>query len=334
MDSARVSARNYDEALTKALIELGTTSDNVDVEIIERGTNGFLGIIGVKPWTLKVTVKKSKDIEVAKKKNTNVAKNVSASAAPKAPPKVREQKSPIEKKDEPVKEPVAQKKEVKVEPVETSKAKEEVKEISTEAVDEYTKFYGEDNYESSNKKILTNDELEAVRGVVDSFLNDLFKAMDLPAHANYNFSFKTNELSIVIEGEEDLGVLIGKRGQTLDSLQYILSLVVNKSSESYIRIKLDTENYRKKRKEKLELLAKNIASKVKKTGRFTELEPMNAYERRIIHAVLQGDNMVSTKSVGEEPFRHITIYPKKSFKQNKRSPKGNAIKTSLVKEGY
>ena len=321
MDSARVSARNYDEALTKALIELGTTSDNVDVEIIERGTNGFLGIIGVKPWTLKVTVKKSKDTEVAKKKNTNVAKNVSASAAPKAPPKVREQKSPIEKKDEPVKEPVAQKKEVKVEPVETSKAKEEGKEISTEAVDEYTKFYGEDNYESSNKKILTNDELEAVRGVVDGFLNDLFKAMDLPAHANYNFSFKTNELSIVIEGEEDLGVLIGKRGQTLDSLQYILSLVVNKSSESYIRIKLDTENYRKKRKEKLELLAKNIASKVKKTGRFTELEPMNAYERRIIHAVLQSDNMVSTKSVGEEPFRHITIYPKKSFKQNKRSPK-------------
>ena len=321
MDSARVSARNYDEALTKALIELGTTSDNVDVEIIERGTNGFLGIIGVKPWTLKVTVKKSKDIEVAKKKNTNVDKNVPASAAPKVSEKVREQKSPIEKKDEPVKEPVAQKKEVKVEPVETSKAKEEGKEISTEAVDEYTKFYGEDNYESSNKKILTNDELEAVRGVVDSFLNDLFKAMDLPAHANYNFSFKTNELSIVIEGEEDLGVLIGKRGQTLDSLQYILSLVVNKSSESYIRIKLDTENYRKKRKEKLELLAKNIASKVKKTGRFTELEPMNAYERRIIHAVLQGDNMVSTKSVGEEPFRHITIYPKKSFKQNKRSPK-------------
>lgn len=322
MDSARVSARNYDEALTKALIELGTTSDNVDVEIIERGTNGFLGIIGVKPWTLKVTVKKSKDIEVAKKNNTSVAKNVSVSAAPKATPKVREQKSPIEKKDiekrdEPVKEPVAQKKEVKVEPVETSKAKE----TATEVVDEYTKFYGEDKYESSNKKILTNDELEAVRGIVDGFLNDLFKAMDLPAHANYNFSFKTNELSIVIEGEEDLGVLIGKRGQTLDSLQYILSLVVNKSSESYIRIKLDTENYRKKRKEKLELLAKNIASKVKKTGRFTELEPMNAYERRIIHAVLQGDNMVSTKSVGEEPFRHITIYPKKSFKQNKRSPK-------------
>ncbi len=322
MDSARVSARNYDEALTKALIELGTTSDNVDVEIIERGTNGFLGIIGVKPWTLKVTVKKSGDIEVAKKKNTNATKNVSASEATKAAPKVREQKSPIEKKDiEKKDEPVAQKEEVRVEPVETSKAKEEGKETFTEAVDEYTKFYGEDNYESSNKKILTNDELKAVRGVVDGFLNDLFKAMDLPAHANYNFSFKTNELSIVIEGEEDLGVLIGKRGQTLDSLQYILSLVVNKSSESYIRIKLDTENYRKKRKEKLELLAKNIASKVKKTGRFTELEPMNAYERRIIHAVLQSDNMVSTKSVGEEPFRHITIYPKKSFKQNKRSPK-------------
>ena len=168
---------------------------------------------------------------------------------------------------------------------------------------------------------MTNDELEEIRDRVDEFLKDFFEAMNLPAHAVYNFSFKTNELSIVIESEEDLGVLIGKRGQTLDSLQYILSLVVNKSSESYIRIKLDTENYRKKRKDKLEILAKNIASKVKKTGKFTELEPMNAYERRIIHAALQGDNLVSTKSVGEEPFRHITIYPKKNFKQNRRSPK-------------
>ena len=306
MDSARVSARNYDEALTKALIELGTTSDNVDVEIIERGTNGFLGVFGVKPWTLKVTIKKSADTE---KKNSSEKKYE----------KQKEQKSPIEKKEVEKKVTVEEKvetvsKEVIVEEKDTSLNHEET-------VDEYTQFYGEEEPSSTSRRVLTNDELEQIRDRADAFLKDFFTAMNLPAHAVYNFSFKTNELSIVIESEEDLGVLIGKRGQTLDSLQYILSLVVNKNSESYIRIKLDTENYRKKRKDKLEILAKNIAAKVKKTGKFTELEPMNAYERRIIHAALQGDNMVSTKSVGEEPFRHITVYPKKNFKQNRRSPK-------------
>ena len=306
MDSARVSARNYDEALTKALIELGTTSDNVDVEIIERGTNGFLGVFGVKPWTLKVTIKKSADTE---KKNSSEKKYE----------KQKEQKSPIEKKEVEKKETVEQKVETVVEEVTVEEKETSVQ--SEEAVDEYAQFYGEEEPSSTSRRVLTNDELEQIRDRADAFLKDFFTAMNLPAHAVYNFSFKTNELSIVIESEEDLGVLIGKRGQTLDSLQYILSLVVNKNSESYIRIKLDTENYRKKRKDKLEILAKNIAAKVKKTGKFTELEPMNAYERRIIHAALQGDNMVSTKSVGEEPFRHITVYPKKNFKQNRRSPK-------------
>lgn len=306
MDSARVSARNYDEALTKALIELGTTSDNVDVEIIERGTNGFLGVFGAKPWTLKVTIKKSADSE---KKNSSEKKHE----------KQKEQKSPIEKKEVEKKETVEQKVETVVEEVTVEEKETSVH--SEEAVDEYAQFYGEEEPYSTSRRVLTNDELEQIRDRADAFLKDFFAAMNLPAHAVYNFSFKTNELSIVIESEEDLGVLIGKRGQTLDSLQYILSLVVNKSSESYIRIKLDTENYRKKRKDKLEMLAKNIAAKVKKTGKFTELEPMNAYERRIIHAALQGDSMVSTKSVGEEPFRHITVYPKKNFKQNRRSPK-------------
>ncbi|MBF1259962.1 MAG: Jag N-terminal domain-containing protein [Lachnoanaerobaculum sp.] len=306
MDSARVSARNYDEALTKALIELGTTSDNVDVEIIERGTNGFLGVFGVKPWTLKVTIKKSADTE---KKNSSEKKHE----------KQKEQKSPIEKKEVEKKETAPEKVETVVEEVIVEEKEASVK--SEESVDEYAQFYGEEEPSSTSRRVLTNDELEQIRDRADAFLKDFFTAMNLPAHAVYNFSFKTNELSIVIESEEDLGVLIGKRGQTLDSLQYILSLVVNKNSESYIRIKLDTENYRKKRKDKLEILAKNIAAKVKKTGKFTELEPMNAYERRIIHAALQGDNMVSTKSVGEEPFRHITVYPKKNFKQNRRSPK-------------
>ena len=108
-----------------------------------------------------------------------------------------------------------------------------------------------------------------------------------------------------------MGVLIGKRGQTLDSLQYLVSLVVNKDSEDYIRVKLDTENYRERRKETLEHLAKNIAYKVKRTKKSVSLEPMNPYERRVIHSTLQNDKYVCTKSEGEEPFRHVVIMLKK-----------------------
>jgi len=293
MDTTIVSAKNYDEALTKALIELGTTSDNVDVKVKEEGSTGFLGIFGTKAWVLEVSIKKAVNEPVEKTKKSTTQEK------PKQERKFQE------------------KKEVKA----SDEIKEEVEADIKQDEDEYTKYYGEDENIQSKKHILTNDELESIRTVADEFLNDFFHSMNLPAHAVYNFFLKTNELSIVIESSEDLGVLIGKRGQTLDSLQYILSLVINKKSESFVRIKLDTENYRKKRKEKLESLAKNIASKVKKTGRFTELEPMNAYERRIIHSALQGDNMVSTKSVGEEPFRHITIYPKKSYKPYKKGPR-------------
>lgn len=291
MDTTIVSAKNYDEALTKALIELGTTSDKVDVKVKEEGSAGFLGIFGAKAWVLEVSIKKTADEVVTKVKKS-----------------ITQERPKQERK-------FTEKKEVKTSDEVKEKAEDNIKQEE----DEYTRYYGEDENIQAGKHILTNDELESIRTVADKFLNEFFHSMNLPAHAIYNFSFRTNEFSIVIESSEDLGVLIGKRGQTLDSLQYILSLVINKRSESFVRIKLDTENYRKKRKEKLESLAKNIASKVKKTGRFTELEPMNAYERRIIHAALQGDNMVSTKSVGEEPFRHITIYPKKSYKPYKKS---------------
>ena len=115
----------------------------------------------------------------------------------------------------------------------------------------------------------------------------------------------------------DMGILIGKRGQTLDSLQYLVSLVVNKKKEEYIRVKLDTENYRERRKETLETLAKNIAYKVKRTKHSVSLEPMNPYERRIIHAALQNDKYVVTRSDGEEPFRHVIISLKRDGKKEK-----------------
>jgi spoIIIJ-associated protein len=151
---------------------------------------------------------------------------------------------------------------------------------------------------------------------VREYLENLFKAMDIQAEINLDFDDTNNVLNIDLEGPE-MGILIGKRGQTLDALQYLISLAVNKKSDSYIRVKVDTENYRARRKETLENLAKNIAFKVKRTKRSFALEPMNPYERRIIHAALQNDKYVATKSEGDEPYRKVIIYLKKYDKNNK-----------------
>lgn len=148
---------------------------------------------------------------------------------------------------------------------------------------------------------------------IREYLESLFKAMDIETEIQMEFDETENVLSINLEGPE-MGILIGKRGQTLDALQYIISLAVNKKSESYIRVKLDTENYRARRKETLENLAKNIAFKVKRSKRSFALEPMNPYERRIIHATLQNDKYVSTRSEGEEPYRKVIVYLKKKEK--------------------
>ncbi len=138
------------------------------------------------------------------------------------------------------------------------------------------------------------------------FLDKVFEAMNLIVAIDIKYDELDNYMNIDLSGDE-MGVLIGKRGQTLDSLQYLVSLVVNKDSENYIRVKVDTENYRQRRKETLENLAKNIAYKVKRTKRPVSLEPMNPYERRIIHSALQGDKYVTTHSEGEEPFRRVVV---------------------------
>ena len=143
-----------------------------------------------------------------------------------------------------------------------------------------------------------------------NFLNDVFAAMNMTVAVDIVYNEAEKSMSIDLSGDE-MGVLIGKRGQTLDSLQYLVSLVVNKNSEDYIRVKVDTENYRQRRKETLENLAKNIAYKVKRTKRPVSLEPMNPYERRIIHSVLQNDRYVTTYSEGEEPFRRVVVTLKK-----------------------
>lgn len=142
------------------------------------------------------------------------------------------------------------------------------------------------------------------------FLNDVFKSMNLAVVIDAKYDDIENTLDIDLSGDE-MGVLIGKRGQTLDSLQYLVSLVVNKGEENYIRVKVDTENYRQRRKATLENLAKNISYKVKRTRRPVSLEPMNPYERRIIHSALQNDKYVTTHSEGDEPYRKVVVTLKK-----------------------
>ena len=150
----------------------------------------------------------------------------------------------------------------------------------------------------------------SVTDTVAEFLEKVFEAMDLSVKMEVEVNEEDKLVSVNLSGTE-MGVLIGKRGQTLDSLQYLVSLVINKQKESYYRVKIDTENYRERRKETLENLAKNIAYKVKRTKRPVSLEPMNPYERRVIHSSLQNDKYVTTKSEGEEPYRRVVIVLKK-----------------------
>lgn len=213
MDWKEFTAKTADEALINAMLELGTTAENMEHEVLEKETSGFLGIFG-KPAKIRVRVKL--------------------------------------------------------------------------------------NIQNTAKK----------------FLDDVFGAMGINAVTEVTYDEENANIDINVNGDE-MGVLIGKRGQTLDSLQYLVSLVVNKNCENYVKVKLDTENYRARRKETLENLAKNIAYKVKRTRKPVSLEPMNPYERRIIHSALQNDKYVETYSEGEEPYRKVVINIKKSVRDVK-----------------
>lgn len=205
---ATFTGKNVDEAVNNALLQLQITSEKLEYEVVEKGSNGLLGFIGSKPAVIR-----------ARKKS--------------------------------------------------------------DFIDE-----GEE------------------------FLQNIFHEMNMEVDIAVAYNKEEQVVDIVLTGE-DMGILIGKRGQTLDSLQYLTSLVVNKEQKDYVRVKLDTENYRKRRKETLENLARNIAYKVKKTRRPVSLEPMNPYERRIIHSALQGNKFVETYSEGSEPYRHVVVAPKR-----------------------
>ena len=271
MEFREFSAKTVDEAITKACLEFGVSSEKLEIQVIFEGSSGFFGL-GAKP--ARIRVHKKEEI------------------LPEEP--VVEKVIPVNEKKV-VKEPVKEiKKEVKKEiKKENPKPQEEKKETAKPR---------------EEKKVVerSEEEIAAIKEDALKFLNGVFKAMELEVEMKMDYKDAEGNLDIEFLGE-DMGILIGKRGQTLDSLQYLTSLVVNKGRQGYIRVKLDTEDYRNRRKETLENLAKSIAYKVRKTRKPVSLEPMNPYERRIIHSALQGNRYVETYSEGNEPYRHEVV---------------------------
>lgn len=292
MEYIEVTGKSVEEAITNACTKLGIPSDKLDYEVIEKGNSGFLGIFNSKPAKIKAREKQEepevKSVEAPKKSEASVHTE-----------KKFEKKADDFKKSEAKKEFKSEpKKEFKKEhkPADNKKNIETVKESPKAEVQPQPK-----------EEPFTEEQKEVIRKDIKAFLDSMFGAMSMEVNADITFDDEENTVNVDLTGD-NMGVLIGKRGQTLDSIQYLTSLVINKNSEKYVRVKLDTENYRKRRKETLESLAKNIAYKVKRSRRPVSLEPMNPYERRIIHSALQADKFVSTRSEGEEPFRHVVVY--------------------------
>lgn len=278
MEYITVSAKTLDDAITEALIQLGVTSDQLDYEVIEKGSAGFLGI-GMKQAVIKARRKVVEEPEA----------EIVEEAKPEPAVIKKEEPKPVKK--EFTKKETIKKETVKKEPAKKTFIKEEAVKEAAPSV--------------KKEADLAKVESQTIEAC-EKFIYDVLKAMDMTDVKVTSVVDEEGALSIDMEGS-NMGILIGKRGQTLDSLQYLTNRVANKMQEGYVRVKLDTEDYRRRRKETLENLAKNIASKVKRTRRTVSLEPMNPYERRIIHSALQSDPAVSTHSEGEEPYRRVVV---------------------------
>ena len=270
MNSITVSAKTVSDAITEASIQLGVVSTSMEYRVIEEGSAGFLGI-GRKQAVIEAW-KKEEKVEPKKEFKQNkkeFKKEVKKEVKKEAKPAKPEKvvEKPVEKPVEKVIEKVVEEKEEK---------EEKLCEVKPETIT-----------------------------ACETFLKDVLKTMDMEVEITSCID-EDGALSINMDGD-NMGILIGKRGQTLDSLQYLTNRVANKMQDGYVRVKLDTENYRQRRKDTLENLAKNIAHKVKRTKKAVSLEPMNPYERRIIHSALQSDRYVSTHSEGEERYRRVVI---------------------------
>ena len=307
------SAKTKNEAITKACIELGVSSDQLDIQVVSEGSSGFFGI-GSKPAIIKARkVEESSEekeiekiidsvkIDALKEETAKEVQKPAVKSVSKAPETKKEtsaEKAKEERQPKPVREKQFREKASKEKPVREQKEKP-AKEKTVRAV-------------KAIEIITDPEEIKEVENRAKVFLRDVFASMNL-GEVEITSEYNTTDGSLEVDFEgEDMGILIGKRGQTLDSLQYLTSLVVNKGKSNYIRVKLDTEDYRKRRKETLENLARGIAYKVRKTRKPVILEPMNPYERRIIHSALQGNKFVETVSEGEEPYRHVVVKLKRN----------------------
>lgn len=294
MDYITVSAKTLDDAITEALVQLGVTSDKLEYEVIEKGSAGFLGI-GVKQAVIKARKKIEEPVVPAFEPEEE--KVTEKPIAEKKPIEEKKEKKENNPKKEHNKKNYNNKKDVKEN--KNVKVNKNVKEIEDNKSQEKEK-------KTERKEIPLAPVKEITIDTCKKFIEDVLSCLDMKEVVVTTSIDDEGALNINMDGS-DMGILIGKRGQTLDSLQYLTNRVANKMQDGYVRVKLDTEDYRRRRKQTLENLAKNIAGKVKRTRRTVFLEPMNPYERRIIHSALQSDPAVSTHSEGEEPYRRVVV---------------------------
>lgn len=293
MKQIEMTGKTINEAVDNACSKLGVGLLDVEYKVIDEPSKGFLGI-GAKPAKVLVTVIGSEDEAEVK----------------------QEPKAKVEKPAEPKIEVNEPKIEIKTEP----KVEELVEAVEAKEPEEIVEKPEESNENESVRANLTDEDKDKIVVVATDFLNEVFAKMNMAVELTADFS--DNKHIVIDMKGEDMGTIIGKRGQTLDSIQYLTNLVVNKGEYPYMNVTLDTEGYRAKRQKTLEQLAFNLAKKAKHNRRNITLEPMNPYERRIIHATLQNDRYVTTYSEGTEPFRYVVIALKNNY-SSRRSYRNN-----------
>lgn len=300
MKSTVKVAKTVDQAVNLALKELDCTRDEAIIEILEEPKSGFFGLIGSKDAVVKVSCEENIEELLNEVASENFGKE-EKEIVKESPKKVEKPKKNEVKKEVPKKETI--KKETKKKETVKKEDKNLVEEIIEEKIVE----------DNSKIDIIIDEELKTK---TKEFLNEVVSKMGIKAFIETFSDNETIKFNIVPENENDIGIIIGKRGETLDAIQYLVNLVANRNSKEYVRITVDSNNYREKRIKSLESLANKMASKAKKYNRNMRLEPMNPYERRIVHSALQGVQGIYTASEGEEPYRKVVIKVKRKNKRD------------------
>lgn len=306
MRSTVVSAKTVEECVNKALDKLQANRNEVNIEVINEAKQGFLGLFGAKDAVVRVSLKD----DVKEKGTGDFVKNIlnsdsnSVETEQKEDTKVIEDKKIVEEvKTEPTED---DKEEIVEEPVETAKPVESKEVKDAEEAEEAVKSE-ETEEEQEAESDVTIDRNDEIFITSKNFLKQMIEDMGIDCDIESRTEGNMIKFNILCSQESDIGIIIGKRGETLDSLQYIVNLVTNRNSDTYIRVILDCNQYRSKRERSLQKLARRLADKAVQTGRDIKLEPMNPYERRIIHTYLQNDEKVNTFSQGNEPNRRVII---------------------------